>query len=193
MQELEFFICFSSLINRNEITLYFHPVYIFFCSLSINQMNINSYRFGWLAVIMTMMYRESNPNISSCCKECTNVCKTCSNIHYLIILSFTLILVAVTRNKIVTKNACSTLFECFFVQLKPSFLKVWFDPLKLYSLIQCWFLYSKDHVSVNLIFILKVVQRASQIQTYVNLVNKWYYFWKPRGKIKTFKRVFLLE
>lgn len=74
MQELEFFICYSSFINRNEITLYFFPVYIFLALfLSINRMNINSYRFGWLAVITTMMYRESNPNISSCCKECTNV------------------------------------------------------------------------------------------------------------------------
>lgn len=43
------------------------------------------------------------------------ICKTCSNIHYLIILSFTLIMVAVTRNKIVTKEACSTLFEFFFL------------------------------------------------------------------------------
>lgn len=136
MQELEFFICFSSFINRNEITLYFYPVYIFLALfLSINRMNINWYKFGWLAVITTMMYRESNPNISSCCK--CPICKTCSNIHYLIILYFTLILVAVTRNKIVTKEACSTLFKCFFFQLKPSFFKVWFDPLKLYSLIQC--------------------------------------------------------
>lgn len=108
-----------------------HPVYIFFALfLSINQMNINSYRFGWLAVIMTMMYRESNPNISSCCKECINVCKTCSNIHYLIILSFTLILVAVTRNKIVTKEACSTLFECFFSSIEAIFFKSMVWPLE---------------------------------------------------------------
>lgn len=79
------------------------------------------------------------------------------------ILSFTLILIAVTRNKIVTKEACSTLLKCFFFQLKPSFSKsmIWLLCFffKLYSLLQCYFLYSKDHVSVNLIFIRKVVHK----------------------------------
>lgn len=55
--------------------------------------------------------------------------KTCSNIHYLVILSFTWILVAVTRNKIETKEACSTLSECsFFFIWNHLFFKVWFGP-----------------------------------------------------------------
>lgn len=142
IQKLEFFICFSSFINRNEITLYFYPVYIFLALfLSINRMNINSYKFGWLAVIMTMMYRVSNPNILQRLYKWP-IYKTCSHIHYLLILSFTLILVAVTTNKIVTKEACSALFDCCFF-FQTIFFKVWFDPLKLYSLIQCYFLYSK--------------------------------------------------
>lgn len=119
-------------------------------------------------------------------------CKTCSNIHYLIILSFTLILVAVTRNKIVTKEACSTLFEIFF-SIEAIFFKSIVWPLETLFLNTMLIFIFQNHVSVNLTFIRKVVQRASQIQTYVNLVIKWYYFWKPRRKIKTFKRVFLLE
>lgn len=119
--------------------------------------------------------------------------KTCSHIHYLLILSFTLILVAVTRNKIVTNEACSALFDCCFFFFKPYFLKYGLTPWNFIPWYNAIFYILKDHVSVNSIFIRKVVQRASQIQTYVNLVIKWYYFSKPRGKIKIYKTVFFLN
>lgn len=122
--------------------------------------------------------------------------KTCSNIHYLVILSFTWILVAVTRNKIETKEACYTLSECSFVHWKPSFFKsmIWtLCFLKSFFLNTMLFFIFQRSCLGQFYFIRKVVQRASQIQTFVKLVIKWHYFWKPRGKIKTFKRVFLLE
>lgn len=47
--------------------------------------------------------------------------KTCSNIHYLVILSFTWILVAVTRNKIETNDDVLHCLNVVFFHLKPSF------------------------------------------------------------------------
>lgn len=151
------------------------------------------YKVGWLAVILTMMYRYISPNISSCCKECTNLqytkhFNTCTNIHYLIILSFTLILIAAIRYKIwqVYKLAFPPLFECFFFPIwNLFFFKVWFVCLffKMQSSRQRYFLFSKDHISVNLTFTYKLDHLASQIQTYVKRVIKWhYYVWNREEK-----------
>lgn len=110
------------------------------------------------------------------------ICKTCSNSHYLIILSFTWILVAVTRNKIETKEACSTLSECSFFHLKPSYFKsmiCFFLTLFLDTML--FFIFQRSCPS-QFNFIRKEVQRALQIETYVKLVIKWHYFWKPREK-----------
>lgn len=80
--------------------------------------------------------------------------KTCSNIHYLVILSFTWILVAVTRNKIETKDDVLHCLNVVFFIWNHLFFKSIIRTIcffKSFSLIQCYFLYSKDHVSVNFI------------------------------------------
>lgn len=104
--------------------------------------------------------------------------KTCSNIHYLVILSFTWILVAVTRNKIEIKEACSTLSECWFFFICIFFKSMIWPILFFLTLFldtMLFFIFQRSCPG-EFTFICKVVQRALQIHTYVKLVIKWHYF-----------------